>query len=137
MYFDCCKFSCCNVEKYMFLIDAIRSQFLFICYRFTDLNHETISVEKLSPQENGYKPILAYNQSKLCNILFANELNRRLGPHRVYCNSVHPGNVICTGISRHWWFWRLLYTLVRPFAKSKVTVNVLIHDLYACANIFD
>lgn len=62
--------------------------------------------------------MLAYNRSKLCNILFSNELNRRLSPHGVTSNSVHPGNMIYSSIHRNWWVYTLLFTLARPFTKS-------------------
>jgi len=40
-----------------------------------------------------YNSFEAYGRSKLANILFTNELNRRLQGTRVTVNSVHPGNV--------------------------------------------
>ena len=46
-----------------------------------------------------YSPWKAYGQSKLANILFANELSRRLGPGQT-ANSLHPG-VIATNLGRH------------------------------------
>jgi WW domain-containing oxidoreductase len=36
----------------------------------------------------------------------------------VCCLAVHPGNMISTHLSRHWWVYRLLFATVRPFAKS-------------------
>jgi hypothetical protein len=42
----------------------------------------------------------AYGQSKTANILFAVELERRLGARGVHANAVHPG-VIMTDLSRH------------------------------------
>jgi NAD(P)-dependent dehydrogenase (short-subunit alcohol dehydrogenase family) len=42
----------------------------------------------------------AYGQSKTANILFAVELERRLGPRGVHANALHPG-VIPTDLSRH------------------------------------
>ena len=108
----------------LYVEESVRAIFLSkltFCFRFTDLNSLNMSMEKLSPADVNYRAIVAYNQSKLCNILFSNELNRRLYPYKVFCNSIHPGNVISTKLSRHWWFWRLLFALVRPFAKSKVS----------------
>jgi len=34
--------------------------------------------------------------------------------------SVHPGNMVSTDISRNYWFYRLLFAIVRPFTKSLV-----------------
>lgn len=49
--------------------------------------------------ERGYSPMRAYGQSKLANVLFANELARRL-PAGQTANSLHPG-VIQTNLGRH------------------------------------
>ncbi|CAI0546592.1 unnamed protein product [Linum tenue] len=52
--------------------------------------------------KSGYFSYLAYGQSKLANILHANELSRRLKEEgaNVTANSVHPG-VIATNLFRH------------------------------------
>ena len=47
----------------------------------------------------GYSGFRAYGQSKLANVLFANELNRRT-PAQVKVNSLHPG-IIQTNLGRH------------------------------------
>ena len=62
----------------------------------------------------------AYNHSKLCNILFANALSARLNKEAVTVLSLHPGNMMSSSLSRHWWAYRLLFALVRPFTKSMV-----------------
>lgn len=64
--------------------------------------------------------MLAYNRAKLCNVLFSNELQRRLSPHGVTSNAVHPGNMVYTSIHRSWWLMTFLFTLARPFTKSMV-----------------
>jgi NAD(P)-dependent dehydrogenase (short-subunit alcohol dehydrogenase family) len=46
-----------------------------------------------------YNAVLAYGQSKLCNILFTQELARWLQGTRVIVNAAHPGGVD-TGIAR-------------------------------------
>ncbi|ONK55216.1 uncharacterized protein A4U43_UnF6320 [Asparagus officinalis] len=53
-------------------------------------------------EEKGYVNYLAYGQSKLANILHANELSWRLEEEKVNitANSVHPG-VIVTNLFRH------------------------------------
>lgn len=70
-----------------------------------------------------YWSIVAYNQSKLCNLLFSMELNRRLKPKGVTCNAVHPGNLIYTSLSRTSWLSWLLFVIAKPFAKTPVSVN--------------
>jgi len=99
----------------------VELQVLWNAGRFTDVNERTICESLLSPTSpKHYWPIFSYNASKACNILLTDELRRRLSEHGVLCLAVHPGNVVATGLSRHWWLWRLIFTLVRPFAKSKV-----------------
>ncbi|KFO21206.1 WW domain-containing oxidoreductase [Fukomys damarensis] len=89
-------------------------------HRFTDINDTSGNLDFgcLSPSQNDYWAMLAYNRSKLCNILFSNELHRRLSPRGVTSNAVHPGNMMYSSIHRSWWVWTLLFTLARPFTKS-------------------
>lgn len=58
----------------------------------------------------------AYNDSKLCNILFAQELSRRWPAVSVF--SCHPGNMVSSSLSRYSWVYRILFAIVRPFTKS-------------------
>ena len=48
--------------------------------------------------------------------MFAMEADSRWDD--VCCLAVHPGNMISTNLSRHWWVYRLLFSIVRPFVKS-------------------
>ncbi|OLY78477.1 Short-chain dehydrogenase TIC 32, chloroplastic [Smittium mucronatum] len=50
--------------------------------------------------ESKYNPVVNYGISKLCNIMFANELARRLAGTGVTVNSLHPGSVN-TNLSRY------------------------------------
>lgn len=94
-----------------------------LLFRFTDINDTSgnLDFSCLSPSRNDYWAMLAYNRSKLCNILFSNELHRRLSPRGVTCNAVHPGNMMYSSLHRSWWAWTLLFTLARPFTKSMVS----------------
>jgi NAD(P)-dependent dehydrogenase (short-subunit alcohol dehydrogenase family) len=47
--------------------------------------------------ERGYQPLVAYDQSKLANVLFTYELARRLAGTQVTANCLHPG-VIATNL---------------------------------------
>ncbi len=96
-------------------------------HRFSTIKIETLSEEWFSPSSRNFVSLMAYNDSKLCNILFSNELNRRLSSHKVISNACHPGNMISTNISRNWWLMRALYATVRPFTKSLVS---FIHSIY-------
>ncbi|MGH8492290.1 MAG: SDR family oxidoreductase [Moraxellaceae bacterium] len=49
--------------------------------------------------EKFYNPVVAYGQSKLANLLFAQELSRRLEGTGIAVNALHPGGVD-TGIAR-------------------------------------
>ncbi|XP_065423708.1 WW domain-containing oxidoreductase isoform X7 [Chrysemys picta bellii] len=89
-------------------------------HRFSEIKDSSgkLDFSLLSPSKKEFWAMVAYNRSKLCNILFSNELNRHLSPHGVTSNAVHPGNMIYSSIHRNWWVYTLLFTLARPFTKS-------------------
>ncbi|XP_025114959.1 WW domain-containing oxidoreductase-like [Pomacea canaliculata] len=87
-------------------------------HRFQDWTKETVSLDTLSPPAHKYSDLRAYNDSKLCNVLFAWSLDDKLRGQGVRSFSLHPGNMMSTSLSRHWWLYRLLFALVRPFTKS-------------------
>ncbi|XP_052232695.1 WW domain-containing oxidoreductase-like isoform X2 [Dreissena polymorpha] len=87
-------------------------------HRSGDLNALNISEEKLSPPASAYWDLKAYNNSKLCNVLFSLHLNSLLSRFGVTSVALHPGNIMYTGIQKHWWFYRLLFYMARPFTKS-------------------
>jgi NAD(P)-dependent dehydrogenase (short-subunit alcohol dehydrogenase family) len=65
-----------------------------------------------------YNGWLAYSRSKLCNILFTNELARRLEGTGVTANALHPG-VITTGFGRNQLgFLNLGVRIAAPFMKT-------------------
>jgi NAD(P)-dependent dehydrogenase (short-subunit alcohol dehydrogenase family) len=65
--------------------------------------------------ERGYGILKAYSRSKLANVLFANELARRLATSGVTSNSVHPGSV-ATDIWSDvpWWAKPIVAMFLRP-----------------------
>jgi NAD(P)-dependent dehydrogenase (short-subunit alcohol dehydrogenase family) len=69
--------------------------------------------------EKGYGIMRAYRRSKLANVLFANELARRLQATGVTSNSLHPG-AVATGIwaGAPWWAKPIIQVLFRPFFIS-------------------
>ncbi|XP_059849245.1 WW domain-containing oxidoreductase isoform X3 [Hypanus sabinus] len=87
---------------------------------FTDVKDSSgkLDFSLLSPAKKDYWAMLAYNRSKLCNLYFSNELNRRLSPHGVTSNALHPGNMMYSSLHRSWWLYTLLFALARPFTKS-------------------
>jgi len=105
---------------------------------------ENLAVHHLSPSPEKYWSMMAYNNAKLCNVLFAQELAQvshaqvwldsgqldtlsqpffqRWKQRGISVFSVHPGNMVSTDISRNYWFYRLLFAIVRPFTKSHTNI---------------
>jgi len=79
----------------------------------------TLDFEDLGFERGGYSIMRAYGRSKLANILFANELARRLAGSGVTSNSLHPGSVdtnIWSGAPL--WAKPIIQILLRPFFIS-------------------
>jgi NAD(P)-dependent dehydrogenase (short-subunit alcohol dehydrogenase family) len=64
-------------------------------HRFSDVDFDDPHFER-----RPYDKWASYGQSKTANVLFSVELNRRLSPHGVTANAVHPGG-IRTELGRH------------------------------------
>ncbi|HKK45707.1 MAG TPA: SDR family oxidoreductase [Balneolaceae bacterium] len=68
--------------------------------------------------KTGYKPMVAYGFSKLCNILFTRELAKRCEDSSITTNCLHPG-VVGTGLAEEASLsMKILYTIGRPFMRS-------------------
>lgn len=65
----------------------------------------------------GYRGLEAYARSKLAQILFSNELARRLGPKSVCSNAVHPGSV-ATNVTRDNRLLSLGMRIAKPLLRS-------------------
>ncbi|XP_022909830.1 WW domain-containing oxidoreductase [Onthophagus taurus] len=88
-------------------------------HRFANLSLETLCPSNLSPDSSHtYFDMRAYNNSKLCNVLFGRELAKRLQNQGISVFSLHPGNMVSSNIARNWWVYKLAFALVRPFTKS-------------------
>ncbi|KAL4713346.1 hypothetical protein ACJJTC_006814 [Scirpophaga incertulas] len=74
--------------------------------------------ETLEVTEEQYRYVMAYNNSKLFNVITAKILSEEWKSKGISVNSVHPGNMVSSELSRSWWFFRLAFFLVRPFTKS-------------------
>jgi NAD(P)-dependent dehydrogenase (short-subunit alcohol dehydrogenase family) len=69
--------------------------------------------------ERSYSGARAYNQSKLANVLFTYELDRRLRDTSVTANALHPGVVSTSfGAEDPGGVQRLFLPLMRPFMKA-------------------
>jgi retinol dehydrogenase 12 len=58
---------------------------------------------------------MVYGTSKLCNIWFARECARRMRPHGVTSNSLHPGAVASNFGASGSWLYRYGTKIVKPF----------------------
>ncbi len=79
----------------------------------------TLDFDDLGFERGGYRIMRAYARSKLANVLFANELARRLAGTGVTSNSLHPGAVathIWAGAPA--WTKPLIFLVFRPFFIS-------------------
>lgn len=77
-----------------------------------------LNFSKFPLNENNFATFVAYGQAKLCNALFANELQRRYGDQGLSACSLHPGALITTDIGRNSKLFSLLMVLISPFTKS-------------------
>lgn len=91
-------------------------------HRMANLATDGLTASLLSPPASKYWAMFQYNNVKLCNVLFARELGRRWQQKGVASYSLHPGNMVSSGLSRYWWFYRMLFAFVRPFTKSLVSI---------------
>jgi WW domain-containing oxidoreductase len=78
----------------------------------------SINIAQLSCTKENYFSVLQYNRSKYCNVLHMHHLACKLAERNVIVHSVHPGNMVQTGIQRRWWGWKLLFALASPFTKT-------------------
>lgn len=88
-------------------------------HRFSNINFDNFSESVFSPEtKSKYWDMMAYNNSKLCNVLFARQLAKNWQTNGVSVFSLHPGNMVASNLSKNWWLYRLLFMLARPFTKS-------------------
>ncbi len=68
--------------------------------------------------QRGYFGLKAYARSKLANILFTYELDRRLANNGVTVNAVHPGQVTTD-------IWRTNFSIFGPLVQWLISLNAL------------
>ncbi|HEX4498223.1 MAG TPA: SDR family oxidoreductase [Thermoanaerobaculia bacterium] len=96
----------------------------------------TLDFADLGFERGGYAIMRAYTRSKLANVLFANELARRLAGTGVTSNSLHPGSAatnIWSGAPL--WAKPLIAILYRPFFISAKEGGETIVQLAASADL--
>ncbi len=63
-----------------------------------------------------FKPGKAYKDSKLCNMITAQELSKKYSSEKIICNSLYPGCVAKTKLFRDTpWLFRILFPLFQRF----------------------
>ncbi len=77
-----------------------------------------LDFDRLPLTAEQYSGFTAYGQAKLCNLLFASELQRRYGAEGLTACSLHPGSMVPTNIARNSRMASLLMLLIRPLTKS-------------------
>jgi retinol dehydrogenase 12 len=80
------------------LANASPSRVVVVSSRY-HLKPKSLDLDDIHAVSGAYGGMAVYKQSKLCNVLFANELARRVADRGITVNSVHPGDV-ATGIVR-------------------------------------
>lgn len=86
-------------------------------HRMASLKNVFVKKNLAHPKEQ-YSAMTAYANSKLYNIITAKILSEEWKNKGIVVNSLHPGNMVYTNLSKTWWFYQLLFLLVRPFTKS-------------------
>jgi len=78
-----------------------------------------LDFDDLPYRSKSYNGFAAYNESKLCNILFTYELSRRLEGSHVTANCLHPGVIVSGWGKNQGLLISAMKTLLIPFAMSK------------------
>jgi NAD(P)-dependent dehydrogenase (short-subunit alcohol dehydrogenase family) len=83
------------------LLDRLRANAPARIVNVASVGHEHghVGFEDMA-MDHGYRPVAAYNRSKLANVLFTYELARRLEGTGVTANAVHPG-LVRTALGTH------------------------------------
>jgi len=87
----------------------------------SSLSHTTpkrLSFNNLPLSKEKFSGLVAYGQAKLCNLLFAKELQRRYGDQGLSACSLHPGTLITTNIGRDSIIVDTFMKVISPFTKS-------------------
>ncbi|XP_049868399.1 WW domain-containing oxidoreductase [Pectinophora gossypiella] len=86
-------------------------------HRYANLQN-VFSSQSISMNRDNYSAMMAYNISKLYNVVTAKVLSKEWKEKNIRVNSLHPGNMVFSNLSKSWWLFRLAFLFVRPFTKS-------------------
>jgi len=81
-------------------------------HRIGKLNFDNLMLER------DYSNIKSYANSKLANILFTKELNKKIEGTNVTTNALHPGVVDSNFAGNSSIFWQAMMTMAKPFMLS-------------------
>ena len=92
-----------------------------------------LDFKNLGKAQGPYRSMRAYGQAKLCNVLMADELQRRYGSQGLTACSVHPGALVTTDFGRESMLFRAAFWLASPFTKNPnqgaaTTVYCALHE---------
>ncbi|XP_071783329.1 dehydrogenase/reductase SDR family member 13-like [Centroberyx gerrardi] len=86
-----------------------------MAHRWGRIDFEALAANRdLGTGRYSWQFFQAYCSSKLCNVLFTQELAKRLAGSAVTCYSVHPG-IVRTELSRHVSLWQKVF--IEPVAR--------------------
>ncbi|KAM3963715.1 LOW QUALITY PROTEIN: WW domain-containing oxidoreductase [Aphomia sociella] len=86
-------------------------------HRYASLKN-VFTQQNISMTRDQYSSMMAYNNSKLFKVITAKVLSEEWRSKNIRVNSLHPGNMVFTNLSKSWWLFRFAFFVVRPFTKS-------------------
>jgi len=81
-------------------------------------NKEALLEHVVFPRKSSFGLLATYGSTKLCNVLFAQQLHKTDSVNMVAACSLHPGNMIATDFQRNSAPLKLLSRVISPFTKS-------------------
>jgi WW domain-containing oxidoreductase len=78
----------------------------------------TLELDAIPTPKDRYTELRAYGQAKLCCVIFARALDARWRARGVRAYSLHPGDLVSTGIDKDSGFLKAVMWLARPLAPT-------------------
>ncbi|XP_068632667.1 WW domain-containing oxidoreductase isoform X2 [Battus philenor] len=86
-------------------------------HKFAHLKN-VFNQQNLAMTRDTFSSMMAYNNSKLYMVIVSKILSEKWKEKGISVNSLHPGNMVYSNLSKTWWLYRLVFLIVRPFTKS-------------------